>query len=239
MSTHKDFKRLVRARMSKTGESYTSARANLLRRPAPVRSASVRLAASPPPAPPSPRIDYAKLAGMSDATVEKATGCTWEKWAFALDHAGAHNWSHRAIADHVRTTYKVPGWWTQMVTVGYERIKGLREKGQRRDGGYEASKSRTFAAPASVVYRAFADGRIRRKWLPGVKVTVRKGTPAKTVRMLWDDGTPVEVWLTPKSAAKTSAAVQHRKLTSRDDADRRRRYWDDRLAALGTLLAGT
>jgi hypothetical protein len=32
MTTNKDFKHLVRARMAKTGESYTSARAVLLRR---------------------------------------------------------------------------------------------------------------------------------------------------------------------------------------------------------------
>lgn len=31
MTEHKSFKRLVRARMGKTGESYTAARANLLR----------------------------------------------------------------------------------------------------------------------------------------------------------------------------------------------------------------
>ena len=32
MPTNKDFKRLVRARMEKTGEAYTAARANLLKR---------------------------------------------------------------------------------------------------------------------------------------------------------------------------------------------------------------
>jgi hypothetical protein len=31
MTEHKSFKRFVRARMEKTGESYTAARANLLR----------------------------------------------------------------------------------------------------------------------------------------------------------------------------------------------------------------
>jgi hypothetical protein len=239
MSINKDFKRLVRARMSKTGESYTSARANLLRRPAPSRSVPARRTApAPAAASPPATIDYAARAGMSDAAVEKRTGCTWEKWVFALDHAGADTWSHRAIAAHVRTTYKVSNWSAQMVTVGYERIKGLREKGQRRDGWYEASKSRTLAATAADAYRAFADGRVRRRWLPSVKVTVRKGTPGRFVRMTWDDNTPVEVWLTPKGAAKTSVQVQHRKLTSKDEVDRRRRYWDDRLAALGTLLTG-
>ena len=73
---------------------------------------------------------------------------------------------------------KCSDWWTQTVTVGYERIKGLRAIGQRRDGGYEANKSKTFAAPAPVVFRAFAHARVRRTWLPGVTVKVRKSTPA-------------------------------------------------------------
>ena len=57
--------------------------------------------------------------------------------------------------------YKVPDWWTQMVTVGYERIKGLRARGQRRDGSYEATKSKVFAVPLGRLYRAFADKRTR------------------------------------------------------------------------------
>ena len=243
MPTNKDFKRLVRARMEKTGESYTTARFQLLKRPSAgdgARSSalsvnSVNSAPLAPVLPPSPP-NYAKLAGMSDAAVKKATGCTWEKWVHALDYAGASKWSHRAIADHVHTAYKVPSWWTQTVTVGYERIKGLREIGQRRGGGYEANKSKTLAAPAATVFRAFADGRQRRKWLDGVKLTVRKATPNRSVRITWDDDTSVEVWLTPKGARKTSAQVQHRNLPDRADADRRRVYWSDKLDALQALV---
>jgi hypothetical protein len=45
----------------------------------------------------------------------------------------------------------------------------------------------------------------------------------------------VEVWLTEK-AGKTSTAVTQRKLTSREDAERRKAYWNERLTALKTLL---
>ncbi len=79
-------------------------------------------------------IDYPELAGRSDATIKASTGCTWARWVKALDHAKAHIWPHRDIAKHVHEKYKVTGWWAQTVTVGYERIKGLRAVGQRRDG---------------------------------------------------------------------------------------------------------
>ena len=240
MPINRDFKKLVRARMAKTGESYTAARAQLLRKPAPHVRAELAVAApvgaTPPPAAARTTTpDYAKLAGMSDASIEKRTGCTWEKWVWALDHVKAYEWSHRAITDYVNKMYKTGDWWTQAVAVGYERIKGLRAIGQRRGGVYEANKSKTIAAPASTVYRAFADSRVRRKWLPGVNVTIRRSTPGKSVRMTWDDDTSVEVWLTPKGT-KTATAVTHTKLAGKDDAETRKRYWDDKLKALASIL---
>src|SRR5437867_10731410 len=124
MPTNKDFKRLVRARMRKTGEAYTAARAQLL---------SKKHAPAPAPAPLATAANYATLAGRSDAALKANTGCTWERWVKALDRVAAHTWPHRRIAEYVSEKYKVPGWWAQTVTVGYERIKGLRAIGQRRD----------------------------------------------------------------------------------------------------------
>jgi hypothetical protein len=121
--------------------------------------------------------------------------------------------------------------------VGYERIKGLREIGQRRDGTYEASRSRTLAVPVARLYRAFADTRLRNRWLPGVKLTIRKATPHKSVRISWEDGTVVEVGFIPKSDARSAVAVTHRKLADRDDIARRKAWWGERLDALAGLLS--
>jgi len=232
MPTNKDFKRLVRARMEKTGEAYTAARMQLLRATGTTGTTGTKKVEA---AEAVRGVSLAALAGMSDASVKKATGCNWERWVAALDYVGATDWSHRAIADYVRHTYKTPSWWTQMVVVGYERIKGLRAKGQQRDGGYEATKSKTIAAPAARVYRAFTDARLRKTWLPGVKPVLRKSTPNRSVRMTWDDGTSVEVWLTSRSG-KTTTQVQHRKLADKSDAEQRRAFWAARLSALQTAI---
>src|SRR3989442_1360712 len=99
MPTNKDFKRLVRARMQKTGEAYTAARAHLLQKKQESRP-----------------VDYARLAGMmTDAALKARTGCTWERWVKALDRVAAHTWPHREIAHYVHEKYKVPGWWAQTV----------------------------------------------------------------------------------------------------------------------------
>jgi hypothetical protein len=123
------------------------------------------------------------------------------------------------------------------VTVGYERIKGLRAIGQRRGAGYEASKSKVFAVPIGRLFRAFHDTRSRRRWLPGVRLTVRTATADKSMRITWADGTSVELGFYAKSPAKSQVAIQHTKLPDKPSADRMKAYWAERLAALESILA--
>ena len=215
MTENKDLKRIVRARMTKTGESYTAARAHIAKTPRP--------------------IDYAKLAGMSSPVIQEKTGCTWEKWVKSLDYHGAERMSHRDIAKLVSEKYKVPSWWTQTVTVGYERIKGLRARGQRRDGTFEASKSRTFNVPVQTLYDAWADARMRKRWLDGAEIKIRTATSPKSMRITWSDGSIIAVGFYPKGPDKSSVAVQHPKLPDRATADSLKKYWSERLDDLGRV----
>ncbi len=115
--------------------------------------------------------------------------------------------THTQIAAHVHEKFGVSGWWSQTVTVGYERIKGLREIGQRLSGTYEASKSRTFPVAAEMLFEYFDDARKRKRWLPEAGVKVRKSSAPKSMRITWPDSTSVEVWFTPKGDAKSSVAT--------------------------------
>src|SRR6202007_3474035 len=102
---------------------------------------------------------------------------------------------------------------SQMVTVGYERIRGLREKGQRRGGGYEAGKSRTFNVPVKRLYDAFF------KHVPS-NATVRSHTQNKRVRLAFEDGTTAEGLFLSKSPAKSIVAVTHQKLPDKSAVDK-------------------
>ena len=232
MTRDKDLKRLVRTRMKKTGEAYTTARAQITRKTAArKRTAAPSAAAAAPDAK-----DYATLAGMSDAVIKEKTGCNWARWVKSLDYHGAATMSHSDIAKLVSEKYKVPAWWTQTVTVGYERIRGLRARGQRRDGSYEASKSRTFNVPVSKLFNAWNDASRRKRWLdePGVKV--RTATEPKSMRLGWSDGTIIAVGFYPKGKERSSVAVQHTKLPDRETADRLKQYWAERFDALSEAL---
>ena len=231
MTVNKDFKRLVRARMRKTGEGYTTARAQLLKRSSPLSAIGSPRAESR-----KPKADFAALAGMSDAAIKKSTGCTWQKWVKALDYYGAHTMAHAEIVKLVKDKYDTPDWWTQNVVVGYERIKGLRQRGQRRDGTFEASKSRTFSVPVSTLFDAWANTRTRREWLNGTDVTVRTSTAPKSMRLGMSDGTIVAVGFYPKGKGKSSVAVQQDKLPDRETAQRLKEFWTERLEKLGEVL---
>jgi hypothetical protein len=230
MPANKDFKRLIRGRMQKTGEAYTTARAHLLQqKPRPPASRS----SAPAPS------QYARIAGRSDAIMKERTGCTWERWVKALDRAKAYTWSHREIAKYVHDRYNTEGWWAQTVTVGYERIKGLRAVGQRRDGSFEANKSKTFAVPLGRLYRAFSDKRIRERWLPDVELKIRTATRDKSMRITWPDQTSLVVGFLRTGNGKSQVALQHGKLPDQDSATRMKQYWTERLRDLeGVLAAG-
>ena len=236
MPRNKDLKRLVRTRMEKTGEAYTAARAQVVKKsPRAPRSAATNIAGTSAAAPaPS---EYATIAGMSDDVLKEKTGCTWELWVRALEYAGAADMSHRDIAKLISTKYKVGPWWAQMVTVGYERIKGLRARGQRSDGKYGAGKSRTYDVSVTTLFNAWANARIRKRWLDGANVKVRTATSPKSMRLGWEDGTVVSVGFISKGPSKSSVSLEHEKLPDKATADRMKAYWSERLDALREVLA--
>jgi len=219
MTQNKDLKRIVRARMRKTGESYTAARHRILQ----------RMAAS------GGSTDLATRAGMSDAAVRAATGGDWSHWVRTLDAIGARFMPHRDIARHVRDVCGLGAWWSQSVTVGYERIRGLREIGQRRGGAFEVNKSRTYAVPLRRLYRAFGP-RSRLRWLPGAGGKPRHAVREKSMRLDWPQGGVVEFRFAAKGERKSQVVVQHRGLSGRGEAARTRAFWGERLDDLGRLF---
>lgn len=238
MPRQKDLKRLVRARMQKTGAAYTAARAQVVRIP---RISTPSVVAIPSPrataiTQPAPK-DYAALAGVSDAAIKQATGCTWQRWVVALDYHGAATMPHRDIAVLVKTKYKTPSWWTQTITVGYERIRGLRQRGQQRDGTYSISRSRTMSVDVTTLFEAWANASVRRRWLPVAGVKVRTSTSPRSLRLVMPDGRIVAVGFIAKGRGRSSVALEQAKLPDRATADQLKQVWSERLDALAGLLA--
>jgi hypothetical protein len=217
MTRQKSFKRLVRARMEKTGEGYTAARASLL-------------AAEEPKA-----IDGPVLS-MSEEAIRRRTGRGWEEWFTLLDGWGAAERTHTEIARWVAEEHATDGWDAQAVTVSFERASGRRAIGERSDG-FRIGVSKTVAVPVDLLYEAFVDPSLRERWLPEGGLRERTAAKAKSVRFDWGDGaTRVNVFFLARGEAKSTAALQHERLADGEEAERMKEFWRDRLKELKGVL---
>jgi uncharacterized protein YndB with AHSA1/START domain len=219
MTRQRSFKRLVRARMEKTSESYAAARAALL-------AAAEPTAAEVPPLP------------TSDEAIRRRTGRGWEEWFDLLDEWGAAERPHREIARWVAEQQGVAplAWGAQAVAVGYERARGLRAVGEHADG-FAITASKTVAVPVDRLYEAFVDESLRERWLPDGELRERTATKPRSARFDWGDGeTRVSVTFIAKDKAKSTAALQHARLADAEEAERMKAFWRERIAALKEVL---
>jgi uncharacterized protein YndB with AHSA1/START domain len=220
MTSQRSFKRLVRSRMEKTGESYTTARAMLL---------------APPDEPPRPGA-VAGVLTVPDDAIRRRTGEGWEHWFDVLDDWGATDRRHGEIAAWLQEEHGVDGWGAQAITVSYERARGMREVGERADG-FAVSASKTVAVPVERLFLAFADEEARRRWLPDGDLRERTALPHRTLRYDWEDGTTrVNVFFTAKGDAKSTATVSHERLADASEAARMKAWWRERVSALKAEL---
>ncbi len=177
---------------------------------------------------------------LSDEALTAATGRGWAEWFARLDAWGATARTHTEIARHLVDDEGVGGWHAQSVTVGYEQERGLREVGQSGDGDWQASASRTVAAPAARVTDAFVDPELRRRWLPDGGLELRTHRPGKSLTADWEGGpSRIAVHLTPKGETKTLVGLGHLKLPDADAVAASKEFWRARLTDLKTLLEST
>lgn len=177
-----------------------------------------------------------RVAGVSDAAVQAKTGKTWQEWIALLDAAGAKDMAHKDIAAMLHAKHKLSGWWSQMVTVGYEQARQGRQKHQAA-GGFNISRSKTVAAPLKSLYRAWRVASQREKWLPRRKIEIRKATPNKSLRITWSDKkTRLEVNFYARGSGKSQVVVQHSQLPSAAQADKMKTFWGEALDRLKASL---
>ncbi len=210
MTVQKSFKRLVRSRMRKTGESYTAARASLLAAAEPEQTESAPLA-------------------TSDEEIRRRTGRGWEEWFDLLDEWGAPERSHREKARWLAEQQGADplAWNVQAVVSSYELARGLREVGEKDDGSFSVSATKTVAVPVERLYDAFADEGLRE----------RTATRPRSARFDWGDGSSrVNVAFDAKGEAKSTVAIQHVRLPDAGEAERMKAYWRERLTTLKEVL---
>jgi len=213
MTANRSFKRLVRSRMEKTGESYTAARLQLLQ------------GGDEPQ-----RISLA----TSDETIRERTGRGWEEWFDLLDEWGAADRSHREIARWLAEQQGIHplAWNAQAIAGSYERARRGRQVGEHEDG-FTVTATKTVAVPVERLYAAFVDPGLRERWLPDGDLRERTTIEPRSARFDWGDGaTRVHVSFAAKGEGKSVAALSHERLPDGGEAERMKAFWRERVAGL-------
>ncbi len=184
------------------------------------------------------------------ASVERNTGIGQEEWLTyfephrSLDHTAlaklalariveSHEAGNPALANRSLQ------WWAQGVTALYEQHIGRRQEGQRCDGAYGASASKTV--PGSMDEVADRWALFVQERLSEVEGIAWASEPRCTATDKWrywrcelENGAPVSVNISARpsaaGAAKCGIAVEMRKLGSSDEATAFKNIWKAVLA---------
>jgi hypothetical protein len=200
--------------MEKTGERYGAARRVLIEQASDDKGRT-----------------WVAVPDMSDDTLRDSTGRGWDEWCDIIDAWEGHDAGHTAIAAHVNQVHGVDGWWSQTVTVGYERITGLRLPYQQPDGSFTTSKSRTVTTDAAALREMLLDETDRSDLFPGLSTELRSRPASKVIRLAIGPGT-AQIAVDPQADGKAKVAIAHERLPSIEDVDEWKNYWAEWLDAI-------
>ncbi len=172
---------------------------------------------------------------MSDAAVRTRTGRDWADWFATLDRLGAQQLPHREIAGLLARRYHLRPWWSQMVTVEYERARGVRARHQSAEG-FLVAVSRTLTTRLAHLYEVAARPGERRKWFPSGAFEPSSQTRDKYLRGRWQRGSRVDIGFYARGRSKSQIAVQVSRLASMSEVESVRRSWQTALRKLQDLL---
>ncbi len=168
------------------------------------------------------------------AALETGSGIAWSRW---LELLGPHReLDHRALAqialDHIRAegSSRSPEWWAQGVTVAFEQHLGRRAVGERCDGSFSATVSRTLPGTMDEVLARIEAAARGREAFAGVPV---EGPPTTSATDRWRywrvrlaDGSRVSINVQTKpSGDRSSVAVNHDGLPDREHVEECKQWW--------------
>ncbi len=214
MTKNESFKQRIRGRMAATGERYTAARRSLIEQASTNR-----------------RRTWVSEPEMSDDAIRENTGRGWDDWCDLIDAWPNHVDGHTAIATHVREELGLDGWWSQGVTVGYERITGLRLPHQRPGGTFTADKSKTIAIDADRLRAMLLDDDDRDDLFGGEETELRSKPASKVLRIRIGPGVAL-IATEPKPDGRTKVTIAHERLPRLDDVAEWKFFWNEWLDAL-------
>ena len=190
---------------------------------------------------------------ISDGAVRDATGRGWRGWWKVLDAWGAPKHSHSEIARFLAHEHGLSGWWSQMVSVQYERERGMRDVGETASG-FQMGAQKTFLPDPETAWRLLASARGIETWLgegapaeliqgeayrlaDGTVGEIRVVSPGTHVRLtwqppLWSKPSTLQVRALASTSGKGTISFHHEGLPGQAAREAMIEHWKGRLEAL-------
>lgn len=125
------------------------------------------------------------------------------------------------------------------MTVGYERIRGLRLPGQMADGTFSANKSAMIAKPPESLRAMLLDDVARAELLPSLKTVLRSKPTSKNIRIrIGADSGFINVALSEVAGDRLKVTIQHTGLAFPGEIERWKAFWTECLETLDTASQG-
>lgn len=177
--------------------------------------------------------------------IERATRRAWAEWLRFMDAHDARNLDHKQIAlkvyEELDGTIESDGWWAQAVTVAYEQYIGRRVPGQRQDGTFQTSVSKSTTLGMEDLmekWKRFAadDPTVQGIVGTGANAVRTSGTDRRlTWRVKARDGLSVLVTSEPKKNGTASIVATQTGLPTLESNEEARSQWT---ATLKRFLEG-
>ena len=236
MTDAKKLKRKIRERAARTGESYNAARRHVLSQVDQKRQARSQAAAAD-------ARDASATGAVSEARCIEVTGHGFDHWFAVLDRFGSPKQGHKESARHLQQDHGVSAWYSQSITVLYERARGLRTLNQASAGGYQVSVSRTLAAQFVDASKVLTEHAARDPWLAAIEpelgaaiaeaaeTKVRAKEGAVWIRYRAQPGV-VELRISAMADGRAKAVVRVEQLPDKASVEPQRSQWRQALDAL-------
>ncbi|NDK30669.1 DUF4287 domain-containing protein [Nesterenkonia haasae] len=204
----------LRHRMADAGKRYAALRTEVLAEPDQNHHSS----------------GWASSPEMSDATTRAKTGRGWNEWVALIDAGPGREAGHATIAAWIGDEHGIDAWWAQTVTVGYERIAGLRLPGQMPDGTFSVSRSKSVVMEWTELRSLLSDPVARSVLLPEMMSTERSKPGVKAPKFLISDpqtATELGVVQFRADPAKSGSrlVVTHEKIPGLQTAEAWKEFW--------------
>jgi hypothetical protein len=165
--------------------------------------------------------------------VERATRRTWDEWLQFMDAQNAQSLDHQQIAlkvyEELEGTIDRLGWWTQAVTVAYEQYIGRRVPGQRPDGTFQMSVSKSTSLGMADLMEKWTDFAADDESVQEIVAVGEVRISGTDRRITWrgkaHDGSSVIVTSEPNKKGTASIVAAQLGLATLESNDEARRRW--------------